>query len=397
MARVEIPALAALILALAASGCGKPTCPPLTVRPPAATERVPWLDGSRSATVEVEVSGKVLNAILDTGFPRSAISAASAGGIDVDHARLRLGSASADRVPLGLLLSSAASASVVIGGDVLYQLPLVLDARARTTELRPDFGVPPPISTPLDVWVTGRCEDDNAEAGPEGPHAFLVDATLDGQALRFILDTGAEATFVRTNVVEVLDARPQLVGVRVATAFAGAFAATATRARTLSVGDNASAGSLLITAPEVDAYLNSLQARYGQQPVAGFLGWSFLREFLVLLDGGYGPDSSRTLTLSRFATQDHWKRELIGIGTYTSPVADPPGSLRIDDFLSVSPARDAGLLVGDIIVTVDGVPAASAPSPFAPPGTEVLLEASRSGMRRQYRVQVQDLLPDPPP
>lgn len=377
------------------AGCGKPTCPPLTVRAPATTERLPWLTGTRSATVEAEVSGKVLNAVLDTGFPRSAISASSAGGIEVDRARLRLGGASADRVSLGLLLASAAQASVVIGGDILSQLPLVLDARARTTELRPDFSIPAADAVPLDLWVTGRCEADNSEAGPEGPHAFVLDGSIDGQALRFILDTGADATFVRTSVVEALDARAKLVGVRVASAFAGAFAATATRARTLSVGNAESAGSLLLTAPEVDAYLTQLQEHYGQRPVDGFLGWSFLREFLVRLDGGEGPARHRVLGLARFSTQDHWKREFIGIGTYTTPLANPPGSLRIDGFLPVSPAQEAGLLLGDIIVTVDGVPAASAPSPFAPPGTDVQLEVSRNGMRRQYRVQVQDLLPDP--
>jgi hypothetical protein len=284
-------------------------------------------------------------------------------------------------------------------------LPLAFDAQARTVTVGAAFAGPGTGGAPVDVWVTGRCKDDRAQAGPEGPHALLVRAAVEGQEATFLLDTGADATFVRTAVVDALGPRPRLSELRVATGFSGPFLATATRAKALELAGASSPNALLLSGPEVDAELDRLLSRYGgarcsggsgcPERLDGFLGWSFLREFAVELSEGASPVRERRLGLARFSIQAHWRREFIGVGIYTSASANPVG-LRIEGFLSESPARDAGLREGDVLLSVDGVPVAQAPSPYAEPGTQVTLEAFREGARFSVQAEVRDLLPDPP-
>ena len=392
------------LVLLVTVACGPPPCAPVPVTRPRAEAVLPWAAGG-NAVAAVDFGGKRLDAVLDTGFPRSAVALTQAGGLDLGRVRVGLAGAEAGPLEVGLLLNPALELGAVVGGEVLHQLPLAFDARARTVTVRPSFTGGFPGAAPLDVWVTGRCHEDRAEAGPEGPHALLVRAMLDGQALTLVLDTGADVTFVRTAVVEALDPRPTLSGLRVATGFSGLFSATATRARALTIEGASSPNSLLLTGPEVDAELDRLLGRYGGRRCAGgsgcperldgFLGWSFLREFAVDLSSGSAPTGSRRLGLSRFESQDHWRREFIGVGIYTSPSAEPEG-LRIGGFLPASPAREAGLREGDVLLTVDGVPMARAPSPYAAPGVTVTLEVARGGERLSVPVQVRDLLPDPP-
>ena len=128
--------------------------------------------------------------------------------------------------------------------------------------------------------------------------ALLVEGAVDGRPATFVLDTGAEATFLRAaHFAPLTSDRSVLHAVRVGSGFAGAFLAKATRARSLEVGPHASAGALLLSAPEVDAELDRLGALYGRE-LHGFLGNSFLREFEVFL-----AESPRALGLRRFDAQ----------------------------------------------------------------------------------------------
>lgn len=396
--------LVLMFVVLPLCGCGPPSCPPVPVSLPETTTSLPWTAASKPR-VEAQLGSSPVTALLDTGFPQSAVALTFASGLDLARVPVQVGGVTAGPLPFGLIVDPSLDTQAVLGGDVLHQLPLAIDARARTVEIAPRFAPPSLGGVPLDVWSTGRCRDDDTSHGPEGPHALLVDGELDGQRLRFLLDTGADASFVRTAVVAALDPRPMLSNVRVATGFSGPFFATATRARALSVGSTTSLASLVLTGDPVDAELDRLLARYGGRRCAGgsgcperldgFLGWSFLREFRVGLTEGRGPTRGRALRLERFDTQTHWTREFIGIGIYTTPSADPVGA-RIAGFLSVSPARDAQLQEGDVIVTVDGVPVANAPSPYAAPGQTVNLDVVRDGQHRLVQVEIRDLLPDPP-
>ncbi len=350
-------------------------CPSAFVALPAEPVTLAW---KSTATSEVLAGNRPIPLRFDTAFGRTSLSPEAAQGLDLGRLELRIGSARAGPISAGLLVAPVA-ASGVLGSDLLHQLPVIFDARAEATELMPRFAAP--SGAPVRLWAPRSC--------PGGHFAPLsvVDARLDGMPVSFVLDTGAEVTFVRSDVFDALSGRPVLDGIRVASGFAGVFAARATRARSLEIGQASAASSLVMSSPEVDRALDEISAQ-------GLLGWSFLREFRVGLDSGRSSREERSLTLRRFEAQDHWTREFVGVGINSSRSDSPPG-LRVDGFLSVSPARDAGLQAGDVIITVDGRPALRAPSPFAPAGSSVRLGVQRSGASLSFDVPVQDLLPDP--
>jgi membrane-associated protease RseP (regulator of RpoE activity) len=232
---------------------------------------------------------------------------------------------------------------------------------------------------------------------------MLVSGTVEGEGATFVLDTGATGTFVRSSRVASLSSRARLEGLRIQTGFAGAIQASAVRVRTLAVGEAETHGTPLLAAPAVDLQLDELQARLAAacgdgckaRSLDGFLGWSFLREFRVELTGGTSADEARTLGLSRLEAQDHWQRDYVGVGIYSQP-SDSPRGLRVEGFLSPSPAREAGLELGDVLLAVNGTPIDQAPSPWAPPGTGVQVTLERAGQMSTVTVEVRDLLPDPP-
>jgi len=383
-------------LAAAAPGCKPPTCPPAEVTPPAAETVAGWVDPARPR-VAVELDGRPRVAVLDTAYPRSAIELGRAVP-DQNDAILTLGGASAGPLHWDLWVAPE-GADLVAGADVLSQLPLVLDARARATRFLPAF-LPGDGVAPLTLWSSGLCRGDDAQGGPEGPDLLLVNAELEGRPVTLAVDTGADITIVRTDTVADLGSRPLLSGIVVESHFIGRNLLTATRARSLSIG-----GAISVAAPVLVTSLGGLERQgglsewYRDAPaqIDGLLGMSFLREFevsLALRDGAGG----RALGLTRFDTQDHWSRHFVGVGVATRPSEPPePAGLRVESVFSPSPARDAGLSAGDVILTVNGVPAASLPTPWGVPGTVVELRSQRNGTILTAQVEIKDLLPDPAP
>jgi len=353
---------------------------------------VGWLDATRPR-VEIGISGGTHPALLDTAFPRSSLSAV---GSSFDFfAPITLGGASVGPLQWGVLFPGDLDFEFLVGADALSYAPLVFDARAAETRVERDF-TPGPGAAPLSLWSTGLCQDDRENGIPEGPDLLLVEADLDGQTLTLAVDTGADLTFVRQGALPDLATRPTLTGLPVHTAFAGDFTATATRARALSVGGQASLASPILTAPQLDVGLDAFLQQFRDPPprLDGALGRSFLREFEVSLALGDDAVTGRAIGLTRFDTQTHWSRDFVGIGIATAP-SDAPLGLRIGALLSASPARDAGLQVGDVIATVNGVPARQASQPWGQPGDVVHLELDHGGSTRTADVRIADLLPDP--
>jgi hypothetical protein len=340
--------------------------------------------------------------LLDTGYPRSAIGAADADGLDARSVTLEFAGLKAGPAPLELILGGPAVGGVV-GADVLHQVPIVFDARARTLEVLPAF-LAPVSEAVLTVADAARCTGGSAER--KAP-LFLVAGALEGVPVTWVVDTGAESTFVAGDVVAALGARAKLDGLRIASGFAGLFTASATRVRHANVGSAQVDNLAVLSSPEVDAELvRSTEAARAAWPCAnkaaceeaprlgGFLGWNFLREFKVSLTEKSAA-GDRRLGLERFDTQAHVRRDLVGTGIITS-LSTTPAGLRVDAFLSVSPAREAGVLTGDVITAVDGRPASEAPSPFAAPGATVRLTLWRGTASLDLSVTVADLLPNPP-
>lgn len=238
---------------------------------------------------------------------------------------------------------------------------------------------------------------------------MLVRGEVEGRPATFLVDTGAGATFIRTSLMERLGDRASLSGIRVGSGFAGTFDVTATRAKWLSVGDALSPNALVLSGAPVDAELDRLgrlltphSARRSREDVVvdGFLGWTFLREFEVVFAAGASPTEGRRLGLVPFDTQVHWGRDFVGIGIRRSPSANPEG-IRVDGFLSRSPARDAGLLEGDVIVKVDDFPVQGT-TPLTFIGTarlevhrNVATEEQPDWQVLSFDVTSADLLPNP--
>jgi len=387
-----VPRAALLLACLAAAlgGC-EPTCPPVPVALPGSAADLPWRAGG-SSTIDAALDGAAAAALLDTGFSQSALGPGAPAGLDAAAVTVALGAASAGPLPMQISFLLPPQIGVVIGGEVLYQLPLELDARARITRVLPQWQAPSGQGAPMDVWVTGRCRGGDPSQGPLGPHLMVVAAALDGQPLRMGIDTGADATLIRTSLFESLGPRARLDGIPAASGFAGTFSASATRAISLCVGAASSPGALLMAGAPVDSELDRVSrvALRSGAPLDGLLGWTFLREFSASL-AERGADGQRSLVLSRYDTQDHWVRELVGIGVALS--ADPAGQ-KIAAFFSTSPARDAGLLAGDVITQVNGAPVGEA-LPHFPAGTAISLDVLRGAAPLSFSVQVEDLLPDP--
>lgn len=384
--------LPALILV----GCGSPNCPPPDVKISGPTTLV--VNEGGYATALLTFNGDTIPFLLDTGFDRSALEPSAGAGVDLAKVKLTVGRTVIGPTQFDPLLSPLGAS--VLGNDVLHQLPLVFDPAAGTVDIRSEFGAASEGAAPLTFIHSDACRNDDSAQGAAGPNAFLLPVNVEGQELTMLLDTGADVTFVRKSAFDALTGRDKLSSVKLGTAFAGNIFATATRAKTVSVGNAQVENLALFTATAADEELDARQKTYSDlckctQKVDGLLGWNFLREHQVSLAEGKSATDGRVLGLTRLATQDHWKREFVGIGAYFQPSQSPAG-LKIDSFLSNSPARDAGLKVGDVITRVNGAPALSAPNPFAPPGTQVTLEAQRSGAPVTVSVTITDLLPNPP-
>lgn len=386
-----------------AAGCGADTCPPPPVSLPAQPQVLAWIEG-RTASVPAQVNGADVSLLLDTGFGQTALTAALGERIDLSRVELALGAARAGPMPTGLLFSGFGDDGIV-GADVLHQLPLRFDARARTTEVLPRFAEHGAFSSDVRVIAGRRCAGSLAKNGASGPFALLLNAFVDGRQATFVLDTGAQASAVRTSIAEALSERPRLTQVMLATGFAGPITTTATRAQ-VRVADAQSSNAVLLYAAEIDRELDRLGRVYTDVSgaaapirVDGLLGWSYLREFSFDLTRGASPVEGRGIRLSRFEAQDHWTRDFVGIGIYQAPSAEPAGVL-VTGFYGTSPASGV-LEEGDVIVKANGE-VLDGSAPLRTGGTEVVLEVLRKNMdtnetaTHTFTIPVQDLLPDPP-
>ncbi len=368
---------------------------------PNAPVSVQW-EPRGTATAAVTLANRSVPMVLDTGFPRTAIAANAAGGLDLSSVSLSFAGALAGPMPVQWLLSGLGPAGV-LGSDVLHQLPLLLDPVARTAEVLPAF-LPPASETLLRLADPGACA---GGATDRRAPLFFVTANVEGEVVDLVVDTGAEMTFISTDLASRLGSRPTLGLIRVASGFAGIFTARAVRARLLEVGSARVVTPALLSSAEVDAELARLtravaatthcnpNASCSASPTFdGFLGWTFLREFKVSLAEG-SPYGERRLGLERPAGAGLALRDFVGVGWNASASDSPPG-LRVDSFLSVSPAEDAGVKVGDVVTAIDGQPAATVSPPYAAAGTKVKLALVRDAAALELDVTVADLLADPP-
>lgn len=318
--------------------------------------------------------------LLDTGFRRSAL----ASGALAAQARGPSAGWHLEDVHIRADFSawSSATAAGVLGAEVLEQLPLSWNAAEGGLAIASTFE---PASEG-DVRLVRHARRDCTDPGV----AFTLEASLEGRRLRWLLDTGAEHSVVRASVADALSGQPGLRGIRLETGFAGVIGARAHRASALQLGGNSLPQPVVLSGPALDAELDRQSAWLGVQ-VDGLLGWNVLREGA----GGWrGPPRGppEALAFSR-SPSSPWPRAFVGVGMALRPAGE---GLEILSVYEPSPALAAGLVPGDLLLTVDGRPAAEAPSPFAPVGTRVTLRVRRSGEAFDVELVIADLLPDAP-
>jgi hypothetical protein len=361
--------LLALVSALALIGgvfgaCDRRECPAPGVVLPASPQSIGWEDGGY-AIVGGEMDDHPVALLLNTGFPQTAVAPARAdAGFDFNPINLKveMGGATADSVYAAILIATPLPMDGLVGAEVLHQIPISFDARARSTTVFPGFSPRTADTAFVQMVISLACRNQSS-AAPQGPFAMLVRGEVEGMPMYWEIDTGSEASLIRSELLSQLTDRAQLTDLAVRSGFLGGFFGTATRAREIKAGQGVSPNALVIAAPEIDALLDERSALYTREAgtrtrgvkVDGLLGWSFMREFQVALTTGESAAQNRGLGLVRFDTQTHWTREFVGIGIYRAASQDPAG-IRVIDFLSHSPAQEAGLVPGDVIVKVDGLP-----------------------------------------
>jgi hypothetical protein len=402
----RVLAAAISVVGLLAASCGPPVCPPIKTSPPTQTSLLPWPEG-RTAVVEARNGDTTGQAILDSAFDFSSVGAAPGQEPQATGVTLNLGDAAIGPGDFGAVTINPPIIAI-LGNDVLHQLPMVHDPAARTTELLPAFSAPSSGSVPLTFAPSPYCRNDVQGQGADGPFGYIVSAVLDGVRRWFVINTGAESTFVREEVLSGINDRPRLDAIFISSAFAGTFRANATRARSIAIGDNESQNIVMIAAPEVDAVLDFIYRRLDLtescslqgiclklERLDGLLGWNFLREYRSSFAEGADAPVRRYLNLSRLPTQTHWTRDFVGAGLYTSFSQNPMG-LRVDGFFPNSTGQTAGVTLNDLITHINDV-AVTAPNPsFGPAGGTAKLSIVRGTVPTTVNVPVVDMLPNPP-
>jgi hypothetical protein len=212
-------------------------------------------------TVDVNLGSKTIPMLFDTGFSQSALSVPGLDGLNASDVTFSFGEARAGPMAVGLLLYRF-DLSGVLGSDVLHQLPLIFDARARTIEILSAFESPQG-GMPVFFADSGQCQ--SRDSGLWAP-TFWIEGKVEGHEVNFVLDTGAESTFVRSDLAAALGERPKLEGIRIASGFAGAFDASAIRASSISLLDAEGARAAVLSSPQVDRELERLTSRAQSGP-----------------------------------------------------------------------------------------------------------------------------------
>ena len=380
LVRIRIAALSATL----AAGC----TPPL----PCGTARVEAGPGGEAALLstsrpEVRLQRGAESAVflLDTGFRRSALGpagqAAAQSAADEDFALAET------RVEADFQPWVAAQAPGVLGAEVLGQLPLAFSPSEGRLSVGRAFPGVAPGSTPLRRHTVSACDDPGT--------AYTLQAEVEGRAVTWLLDTGAEHTVLRSGVATALaPGRARLAGVVLETAFAGVVRVEALRLSSVALGAGTLHQVVALSGPALDAELDRQSqwlslAAGAPVKVDGLLGWSALREGTTAFQGPPGGPVS-ALAFSPYPSSP-WPRAFVGVGVALAPEGT---ALRVVSVYTPSPAADAGIAVGDVVLTVDGQPAPGAPVPFAAPGEEVTLVLQRGNERLERTVAVVDLLPD---
>ena len=178
-----------------------------------------WRDGR--LCVPVRLGGQPMWFLLDTGCARSFLTRrayerlAAAGAVPAEDGSLTLDGARVGEVPLGTvrLAKEDPDAAVddpvdgFLGADVLRRYQVGLDIRERTLRLWP-------ADARVDDWLTAPAEARLRVPFQERLEGWCVPVEIGNLTVPMVLDTGASATFLHTDVAAFLRGARKAKGTR---------------------------------------------------------------------------------------------------------------------------------------------------------------------------------------
>ncbi len=318
--------------------------------------------------VPLSVNGVHGTAIVDTGSPVVALDPSVFVGAGLPDGQgtvddLTVGSLTFTRPSvLGANLISSPDPTITVGGSlgcgVLCDFAVSLDYRAATvtlgTSTPPSDIADPGSSIPFTLGGGGTATITGVPGNVVFPPSRIeVDATIEGVAHAFMVDTGSSFVTLRKTVFAglIADGRTEIRGIGTATVGQESSSAV-TRLRSFSVGDEEIDGLVAASDPSIDDSLDSVGAEVGYE-VDGLVGGSFLRQFYVTIDY---PNSA--LRLRRYTTGGPTYDTFDRIGAAVAP-AQGTTPATVAQVLTGTDAATQGMAVGDQIVAIDGKPLAA--------------------------------------
>ncbi|MBI5710431.1 MAG: aspartyl protease family protein [Candidatus Eisenbacteria bacterium] len=309
-----------------------------------------------------------------------------AGEADPDSARA--GSAGADSAPTDDADAGGVPAEGARAGDIGEGGARAGGARsAGPGPARPGFLSARAVSVPVRLAGDGKVLVRARASDPRPPHF--------GRALTLILDTGATKSVFFENALATRVPRARswrsLRGLTAPTLI-GTSAAWMVRVPELQVeGSGGPVRVLGMDAAVIRSELETMLSQAVGEPVHGLLGYSFLKGYRVALDY---PGHMLWLDPVRGGS-DERPYEYSHVGVQLERVA---GAACVVAVAEGSPAARAGVASGDLVVAIDGEPAAAfdlvtlARRLEGPPGSRVTLTVRRGSHERICRLARRRLL-----
>ncbi len=371
-------------------------------------QEVPVTIASAVPVIDASADGAPGRFLVDSGSPVTILDLA-AGDPGTRRIALDAFALTFPDVPVAtfdLFAGSEQAFDGLVGGDVLSGFALTLDYRDQRGWLEEEDDALPagvdPATVDAPLWADAQlrggghldvpgCSGGDCSVDVRATR-LLVEASIESAPPAwFLIDTGATAVVLAPSIADALGGagRPRLDGVTVATAD-GPATAYYTRVGDISVAGTAATDVPVLVLPA--SLLAPLEDEVGH-PIAGLLGGSFLRQFLVTLD-----DPGRRLRLARFRDQDHIDPdEFVGVG-FT--MASTGGVWEVRDVYSGTDAAAEGLTHGELVVSLDGIDLAGADRATVNGilggfvlGDDVPVGVVRGGADVTLQVAVEDLLP----